>query len=73
MIEIATEQVIPLRRVPDYLERRGAKRPHLSAIYRWALAGLHGVRLETVRIGGVMHTSAQALDRWTKILTARGR
>jgi len=72
MIDTVREQLLPLRKVPDYLAQRGAKRPHVSACHRWALAGLQGIRLETVRIGGVLHTSVEAIDRWTRALTVGG-
>ena len=72
MIDLKTEHVIPIRRVPDYLENRGAKRPHVSAVYRWALSGLNGIKLETIRVGSVLHTSQEALDRWTRHLTVAG-
>lgn len=71
-INTETEKLLPLRKVPDYLDKRGAKRPHVSACHRWAQVGLLGVRLETVRIGGVLHTSAEAIERWTKALTLVG-
>ncbi|NUP96415.1 MAG: DUF1580 domain-containing protein [Planctomycetaceae bacterium] len=31
---------------------------------RWALHGVRGVRLETVRIGGSVYTSREALSRF---------
>ena len=63
-IDIAKERLLPLGEVPRYLRSRGAKAPHVSAVYRWCLAGLSGVRLETVKVGGVLHTSAEAVSRF---------
>lgn len=65
MIDTTKEQLIPVRQVPGYLERRGfGKRMHIGAVYRWIHRGLDGVRLESVRIGGTTVTSAEAIQRW---------
>lgn len=65
MIDITKEQLIPIRQVPAYLEKRGfGRRVHVAAVYRWVHHGLNGVRLESVRIGGTAVTSAEAIQRW---------
>lgn len=65
MIDINKEQMIPVRRVPAYLESRGlGRRVHLSAVYRWIKSGSDGVRLESLRIGNYTVTSAEAIQRW---------
>jgi len=66
------EQLVPLRRVPQELESRGGKRPHVSAVHRWRQNGLKGVRLEAIQVGGAWHTSIEALDRWFKAVTEVG-
>jgi hypothetical protein len=43
--------------------------PHLSQIYRWAMRGLRGVRLEWIRCGGKRFTSREALQRFYSRLT----
>ena len=57
MIDLKAEQVIPLGQVPRHLPNR----PHVSTIYRWTTAGL-----ETVKIGGRVFTSLEALDRFAE-------
>ncbi len=71
MIDITTEQLIPLRDVPKLLPptARG-KRVHVSAVYRWVQRGLGGVKLEAVKLGGRTCTSVEALQRWSDRRTA---
>ena len=67
-IRIETETPIPLAQVahlPCIPRRRGKTgRLHPSTVWRWALKGVRGVRLEVVRVGGTLCTSAQALQRF---------
>jgi hypothetical protein len=44
--------------------RRGGRPAHVSNLYRWALDGLRGVKLETIRVGGTLCTSREALERF---------
>ena len=65
MIDIANEHLISVREVPRLLPPRpNGKRIHFSAVYRWTLRGVRGVRLESIRIGGTTYTSAEALQRF---------
>jgi len=50
--------------------RRQGKRIHPSTVYRWAVRGIRGHRLEVVRIGGTVYTSCEALQRFAERLTA---
>lgn len=70
MIDLAAENLTPLRDVPRCLPLRpNGKRLHISAVYRWTLRGIKGVVLETVRIGGTTYTSREALQRFSERLT----
>lgn len=66
MIDIQAEQVFALSEGPNRLEveRRGGKRIHRATFFRWARNGIRGVRLETIRVGGSLCTSAEALARF---------
>lgn len=64
MIDIHTEELLELSKVPANLERRTGKRLNLSTIYRWINRGIAGVQLETILVGGNRFTSAQALNRF---------
>lgn len=43
-------------------------RPSKTSVWRWCRRGLNGVRLEYVRIGRRMWTSAEALERFARRL-----
>ncbi len=65
MIDIARETCFRLADAPKHLPSSGAgKRLHASTIFRWAQRGIRGTMLETIRIGGAMFTSAEALQRF---------
>ena len=63
MIVVDTERLLPLRLVTQYLKGRGASEVHAKVPYRWAQGGLQGIKLETLQVGGQLHTSAEALQR----------
>lgn len=64
MIDILTEDLEPLKKAPF------PGNQHYSTRFRWATRGVRGVVLETVCIGGVRYTSAQARKRFADRLTA---
>lgn len=70
MIDTASEILVPLRDVPRCLPPRpNGKRLHVSAVYRWTLRGVKGVRLETIRVGGTTYTSREAIQRFSELLS----
>lgn len=72
MIDLATETVFRLAEAPRYLPRgKSGKSVHISTVFRWAQRGVRGVKLETIRIGGALHTSTRALQRFAEDLTAK--
>lgn len=68
MIE-AGDKLIPLRDVPALTwlpsrrrnKRLGQGRLGFGTLWRWATAGVRGVKLETVKVGGCMCTTERAL------------
>jgi hypothetical protein len=65
MIDLQSETVLSLTDAAKLLPRlRRGKRPHVSTLYRWANKGIRGVRLETIRVGGTVCTSQDALRRF---------
>ena len=46
-------------------------RPAVSTIWRWHQAGVQGVRLPAIKVGGVFHTSEAALQWFCDQLTAQ--
>jgi hypothetical protein len=77
MIDLATEDPIPLSRIParfPSLGRHTGKHLHFSTLFRWATKGVRGpngerVRLETTRLGGSLITSVAALNRFAAALS----
>ena len=45
----------------------------ISAAYRWCQRGLRGVKLETIRVGGALITSREAVQRFANQLTQLDR
>jgi len=70
-IEIEKEQLLPLAQAAGHLpNRRGGKKKHVSTLHRWATIGIGGIKLETLRCGGVKCTSLPALQRFFERLSA---
>lgn len=69
-IIVSEETCFPLGEAPKHLPPRGGKRIHQATIFRWAKSGVRGVRLETIRVGGSLCTSSQALQRFCERLSA---
>lgn len=58
MIDIGTEHLLRISDVPGYLAGRGV-RVSRRAVYAWVAHGL----LEVVEVGGILHTSREAVQR----------
>ena len=70
MINITDETVLPLARAAKTLPRkRNGKPTHTATLYRWSSAGLRGIKLEVIRVGGCVCTSTEALQRFFDRLT----
>lgn len=64
-IDLSLERVISLRDAAQFLPRqRGGKKVHVGTLYRWVSAGVRGVRLENLKLGGRIVTSEEALQRF---------
>lgn len=68
MIDVFSENVFPIRESP----KRIPSRPHVATVIRWWQRGCRGVRLETCLIGGIRHTSEQAVQRFVDATTIAG-
>ena len=69
-METDVEELIPLAAACELLpKRRLGKRPHVSCLYRWAAAGLKGVVLQTVQVGGTKCTSRRMLAEFCRQLS----
>jgi hypothetical protein len=66
------EKLIRLMEVPklNWLPgRKQGERINISTIIRWAQKGLHGIKLETLRAGGTLVTSEEAIKRFFERLS----
>ena len=71
-IDIRHERPIPFREVPALPcipGRRNGARLNIATVHRWHRHGLGGVRLEGIKVGGVLCTSLEALQRFFDRLT----
>ncbi len=65
MIDLNRENVISLREATKLVPPMRRNRPvNLSTVWRWALRGSRGVKLETLRLPGGLVTSREALQRF---------
>lgn len=70
MLDLQAEHVVNLSDATRHLPKRpGGKKPHVATLYRWATRGLRGIRLETIRVGGTLCTSLEALQRFCERLS----
>ena len=60
MIDLATEQLLPLAEARAFLPDR----PSVCTLWRWRNKGARGRRLESVVLGGKVYTSVEALARF---------
>jgi Protein of unknown function (DUF1580) len=73
-IDPLSEETFPFTKAARLLPRlRNTKPVHASTLWRWAMSGVRGVRLESLLIGGVRVTSAAALQRFFDRLTQVSR
>lgn len=68
-IDITRERLIPIPKVPQFLKERGARSVSRASVYRWCLRGIRDRKLAYTRIGAVLHTSAEALNRFAAEVT----
>ena len=70
MINPEIETLIDFAAAAKNLPRSSAGKPmHAKTIARWALVGMSGVKLETVRVGGRRFTSREACNRFFAALS----
>jgi len=70
MIDPATETLVTLSRAASHYPPVDGRRPHPSTVFRHAMHGVDGVRLETTRVGGRIVTSLEAVERVVQRIAA---
>ena len=68
--QLMTEDVIPLDDARKELQELTGVRMCKATIWRWAMRGCGGTKLETFRVGRALMTSRQAV---TRFIHARSR
>lgn len=68
-IDLQNEHLLTLPEVAGVLPRRNGKNIHATTIWRWTKRGRCRVRLESVRIGGTLYSSREALQRFATRLS----
>lgn len=63
-IDIKSETIIRLGKVPAWCEENLGNRVHYSTVHRWRTRGANGRKLEWFKVGGVPYTSVEALTRF---------
>lgn len=61
---IHREPLVSLADAAEWVRSRSGRKTHVSTLYRWALRGCRGRKLETVLIGRERMTSREALNRF---------
>jgi len=67
-IDTTKEELLSLSEAAKRVPTLNGRRIHSSTIFRWCRRGLRGVRLEYIRVGRRMATTAEALDRFYRDL-----
>lgn len=71
MIDISTERLLAIRQVCDRVPgKRGVVVYH--TVWHWMRQGVRGVKLESVRVGGRVYSSEEALKRFLAALSGGG-
>jgi hypothetical protein len=70
VIELQDEHLMTLAEAANLRPSGRNGRPtHVSTVYRWIAGGVRGVRLESIRLGGTLYTSREAVQRFAERLT----
>ena len=67
---LQSENVLTFSDLAKALPMVSGKRIHQSTIWRWALKGCRGVRLETMKLGARYLSSLEAVERYGKAVAA---
>jgi hypothetical protein len=71
MIAIAREKMVTLRQGARLVPSRTGNSLNITTMHRWVQAGVRGVRLESLLVGGVRMTSVEAIQRFVDRLNAK--
>lgn len=63
MIDINTESLVSMT---EAAKDKSLGRPSVTTLWRWRTKGAGGRKLETVKIGGTVFTSREAIERFVQ-------
>lgn len=66
-----SENLVSLSQATQILPVLGDKNVHPSTLWRWCRRGLNGTKLDYLRMGRRIFTSAEALDRFFTVLAEK--
>lgn len=69
MIDIETDELITLTQAARLLPKVRSKYMHTSTLWRWCSKGNSGIKLQYVRLGRRIFTTAKALSEFSKELS----
>jgi hypothetical protein len=70
MIDIHKERLLkPAQAARVRPPGRKGRPTNVATVYRWMTTGVRGIKLESIRIGGTLYTSQEALQRFAERLT----
>jgi hypothetical protein len=70
-VDLTAERIISLKAVCRLVPGRTGKGLALTTVFRWALRGCRGTRLETFLVGGQRYTTREALDQFIAAINER--
>jgi hypothetical protein len=56
------ETALTLTQAAKTFGRLSGRTPHVATVHRWAIKGVRGVKLETIRLGGLRLVRPQAIE-----------
>jgi hypothetical protein len=65
---LLNEALFVFSEITRKLKSENGRPMHISTLARWRQAGIRGVRLEAIRLGGRWATSLEAVDRFITAL-----
>lgn len=69
-IDLRSEDVVTIAEAVQGLPpHQNGRKIHISTIYRWISRGIHGVRLESLKLGRRLVTSHEAIQRFAERLS----
>jgi hypothetical protein len=69
--DLSEEKPLTLPAAAIFLGNITGQKPHVATIWRWCLKGCHGVKLESICIGGKRFVTRSAIERFVEDSTNR--